>query len=193
MALSGFGTAKSEFQKQQFEGITGALQKLGQEFVNRVVGNLDKDGSNASYQLRQSTDFDVQVFGSVYTLRILFRDVKGEETKYWEYVNYNTRPRVGGRVSGKPTLREALKRWIFQKGIDIATMFPNNKKKPLSIDKLKERNSNSLAYLISRRMRRSGRIGTKFLTREIPYFQSQLTKVMTQELKRNVIIEIQQL
>lgn len=101
------------------------VEKVLTAFVNQVIKdstqNLDKEGINASMNLRGTiAPIPVQINGTEYTIEI-------EAASYWKYVNEGVQGAVSGakaigspfKYTTKMPPRAAIADWITAKGISV--------------------------------------------------------------------------
>ena len=69
-------------QPKQATGLWKVLDYYGKKILAELQKNLDDKKINASYNLRQSIDFDVRILGDSYVFRIKFDNKHGAGDYY---------------------------------------------------------------------------------------------------------------
>jgi len=155
------------------KGLEVTLNKIGQEIVDTLTDNLQRDGKNASRNLSQSISFNAKVLPSKNGLAFGFKFQLLMDS-YWYYVDK-------GRKPGKMPPIADIVDWIINKPIK-----PNNIVKPKvakvsGANRLKNKKGSSgkinatkganrikgLAYVIARSIAKNGTKGSKFYSRYI--------------------------
>jgi len=151
----------------KFISVGMILEKYSKMIVDGLKSNLTANDSIASYQLLQSVQANVSIYGSVYTMEIRMED-------YWKYVEF-------GREAGKFPPIEPIVKWTVQKGFSMeqvaqqfrtsaadrrrakgikAREYKNIKSKPKRINR--EAVRKQLAFLIARKIKNKGIEPTNF-------------------------------
>lgn len=95
--------------------VSDILEEFGVDIVDRLTKSLDKNKSNASYNLRQSIDYSVEVYSGGVKWKLILDD-------YYKFVDQ-------GRPPGKMPPIESLDQWITDKGIRVQKQSGANKLK----------------------------------------------------------------
>lgn len=149
-----------------FTNTSTALRQTGGLIVSRLAQGLTESNSDASGELKESIEFKVKATAKKIELDIIMLD-------YWGAVDE-------GRKAGKQPPIDKIKEWLT---------YPNVKSKLGSSDSLSSTDiakTNSLAYMIARKIGREGTKGNNFAT---DVFDS---KLLTQELPEaiaNAVVE----
>lgn len=125
----------------KYTNTAAQLEILGDLIVLRLTDNLDANNTNASFDLKGSIDLHLKPNGLGMYIDAL---------DYWDAVDEGTRPHTPPR--------SAILKWLS---------YPNVRdklKKGKSDSAFGEREANSIAFLIQRKIKREGTKGTKFFT-----------------------------
>lgn len=151
--------------------VSKVLEEFGKEVVGQLGKNLDADKSNASYNLRQSIDYNVEITPKLITWSLSL-------DSYWKYVDK-------GRGRGKGAPIESIEEWITEKGIKVQKLTGakrlkakkskryNAPKSPIAPKMVRQSGTNILklrrqmAFAISRKIGREGTKGTNFFTKVV--------------------------
>lgn len=132
--------------EEKFISVAPILKHYGQIIIDSLKKNLADSNHNASFVLSQSIQFNVQIFGSTYTMEIAMEN-------YWRWVEY-------GRKAGKFPPLDPIIKWTAQKGFSInetAKKF-GRKSRKINRDAIRRQ----LAFLIARKISRKGTRPTHF-------------------------------
>lgn len=122
----------------EFRHLQEVLERYGEYLRERARQNILEDGSNASGDLVNSIEFQVESSNGVFEVSIELLD-------YWKYLNYDTKPHF-------PPMA-AIEKWI-----QIKPVLPE-------VRNGVEPTVKQLAYLIARKISREGTEGTHFFDR----------------------------
>lgn len=117
--------------KTTFKNLEEALKRYGQAASDLSRIEMQKRGKNATFDLSNSIDFNVEKNGTAYTvsLNLLY---------YWKYIEY-------GRKPGKFPPIDKIREWV-----EVKPLIP----RPMENGKLPT--VNQLAFLIGRKIKQEG-------------------------------------
>lgn len=162
--ISDYGKSKSSFTQDVIGDVNKIMKAHGDLAIRELQTNLDKDKSNASFNLRQSIKFEgIKRSGGKVTYVFSIAD-------YYKYVDEG-RGKRKSNTPGNPPLKDKIYDWLIEKGIG----------------QVKERKS--MAFFISRKINRSGTKGNKFFS---AVFDKEFTENLSRELSLALKVNVAQ-
>ena len=144
-----------------WKNLEGVLERFSDAFINAARDNLDKDDSNASYDLYNSFEKIIEIGEDSFSVKISLED-------YWKYVN-------DGRGPGKFPPPSVIENWIEVKPVEIY---------PLSNGKLPS--VKQVGFLIGRKIANEGTQGTHFFDQAkeetIRAFERQIDEAISRDV-----------
>lgn len=148
-----------------FVNLKKVMEDMGVKLISLYQGKLDANDVNASYKLRDTLDWAIDIDGSKYELWLSLQD-------YWKYVEY-------GRRAGKMPPISKIEEWV-----KIKPVLP----RPMENGKLPT--ERQLAFLIARKIGLEGIAPRPLLGDSIDElmmeFEKRIGDAITQDLEENI-------
>ena len=147
-SIEGLGEDYANFNPSG-DGLLRIVQNWGNEVSEKMRIDLRKNKSNASNSLYGSIASLAKPNASGFNLKIQMQD-------YWYYVEYGRKP-TRTKSPSNPTLQKSIEQWIVEKGIQTRTSKTQSRAQTVK----------SLAFIIARKIHRSGTKARPFVARNV--------------------------